>query len=227
MIQANDPPSVPSPATEPPRRKQPRDARRVQLIEATVECLARAGFARTTMSAVAQTAGLSHGLVNFHFESKDKLFVETLRYLDTEYRAHWMAALADAAPDAASQLNALLDADFRPPVCTPQRLAAWGAFWGEAQTRPIYRDLIGANSQEYNDLLESLVQRMQDDHGYPGDTRRMARVLRVLAEGVWLDMMTKSQTYGPDEARATVMTGAAGLFPRHFCENGLIHASGQ
>jgi TetR/AcrR family transcriptional repressor of bet genes len=115
----------------------------------------------------------------------------------------------------------------RPAVCTPQRLAAWGAFWGEAQARPIYREQVGANDQEYNDMLQDLVQRMQDAHGYCGNAQRMARVLRVLAEGVWLDMMTKSQSYGPSEARATVMTGAAGLFPRHFDENGLRDASEQ
>jgi AcrR family transcriptional regulator len=218
-------PVDPTTDQEPPKRKQPRGARRAQLIEATVDCLAQHGFARTTMSAVANTAGLSHGLVNFHFVSKDMLFVETLRHLAGEYRAHWIAALDAAPKDAAAQLHALLDADFRPPVCTPQRLAAWGAFWGEAQTRPIYREQVGANDREYNDRLEAMVQRMLDEHLYPGRADRMARVLRVLAEGVWLDMMTKSQSYGPEEARATVMTGAAGLFPRHFCETGLITES--
>lgn len=225
MTQVSDVHTENSQATEPPRRKQPRDTRRLQLIEATVDCLAIHGFARTTMSAVAKGAGLSHGLVNFHFESKDKLFADTLRHLAGEYRSHWMAALEGASKDTASQLHALLDADFHPPVCTPQRLAAWGAFWGEAQTRPDYRDLLNSNYQEYNDFLESLVQRMCEEHGYPGHAPRMARVLRVLSEGVWLDMMTKSQTYGPQEARATVMTGAAGLFPRHFCETGLVDAS--
>lgn len=53
--------------TEPPRRKLSRDARREQLIAATIEVLAKRGYARTTLTEVANQAGLSHGLVNFHF----------------------------------------------------------------------------------------------------------------------------------------------------------------
>ena len=50
-----------------PARKQPRETRRAQLIEATIEVIAARGYARITMSEVARVAGLAHGLVNFHF----------------------------------------------------------------------------------------------------------------------------------------------------------------
>ena len=53
-------------------RKLSREARRSQLIEATIETLAARGYARTTLTEVAKQAGLSHGLVNFHFETKEK-----------------------------------------------------------------------------------------------------------------------------------------------------------
>ena len=51
-------------------RKLSREARRSQLIEAMIETLATRGYARTTLTEVAKQAGLSHGLVNFHFETK-------------------------------------------------------------------------------------------------------------------------------------------------------------
>ena len=122
--------------TKPPR-KLSREARRVQLIEATIAVLAIKGYARVTMSDVAVQAGLSHGLVNFHFQSKELLLAETLTYLADEYVQNWQAALAAAAPDPAAQLDALIRADFTAELCTPQRLAAWCAFWGEAQSRPL------------------------------------------------------------------------------------------
>ena len=46
-----------------------------------------------TMADVAKAAGLSSGIVNFHFETKEKLLVETLKYLADEYRANWQKAL--------------------------------------------------------------------------------------------------------------------------------------
>jgi TetR/AcrR family transcriptional repressor of bet genes len=202
-------------------RKLPRDARRLQLIEATIETIARQGYSRTTLSEVARTAGLSHGLVNFHFETKDKLLVETLLYLAEEYRLNWTQAVEAAGPSAPEQLFAMLAADFRPELCTPGRLSAWCAFWGEAQGRPLYQEKCGSNDAEYNRTLEALCARMNAEHGYAADPVRTARVLRVTTEGVWLDMMTLQAPYPADEALATLMTCTAAFFPRHFTAEGL------
>ncbi len=200
----------------PPPRKLPRDERRLQLIEATITTIARHGYARTTMSEVARIADLSHGLVNFHFRSKENLLTETLLYMAEEYRLNWTVALANAGPSAAEKIRAMLLADFNPRIFTPDRLSAWCAFWGEAQSRPIYQENCGSNDQFYNDQLEALCARMNADHGYSGNAARISRVLRVTVEGVWLDRMTLSAPYDLQEAQATVMTSVAAFFPRHF-----------
>jgi AcrR family transcriptional regulator len=202
-------------------RKMPREERRLQLIEATITVLAANGYARTTMSEVARAAGLSHGLVNFHFQSKENLLLETLLYLSAEYRQNWAEAMANSGPDAAEQIYALIRADFNPRICTPERLATWCAFWGEAQSRPIYQEHCGANDDAYNADMERLCAVMISKHGYSGNTTRIARTLRVTVEGVWMDMMTMTNPYSRDEALATVMTAAAAFFPRHFDVNGL------
>nr|NIS43004.1 TetR family transcriptional regulator [Desulfuromonadales bacterium] len=46
-----------------------REARRRQLIEATIASIAELGFTDTTLSTVTTRAGLSHGTINFHFTS--------------------------------------------------------------------------------------------------------------------------------------------------------------
>lgn len=203
-------------------RKQPRDARRQQLIEATVTTLARSGYARMTLAEVTRAAGLSQGLVNFHFDSKERLLTETLLYLAEEYRQNWTMALSAAGPSAVAQLDALLRADFNPAICTPDRLAAWCSFWGEAQSRPIYQARCGANDETYNRTIEGICARISTEGGYGGDPVRVARVLRNTVEGTWLDMMTMTAAYDRDEALATVMTCASLAFPRHFGPEGRI-----
>ena len=88
MVPDVDDESLP-PKAEPVPRKLSREARRNQLIEATIEALATRGYARTTLTEVAKIAGLSHGLVNFHFQTKEKLLAETLQFLADEYRENW------------------------------------------------------------------------------------------------------------------------------------------
>lgn len=210
------PTAVPSPDLAPQPRKASRTARRVQLIESTIETLATRGFARTTLTEVARMAGLSHGLVNFHFETKDKLLAETLVYLAEEYRQNWTQALDASGPAPADQLAGLLKADFNPAICTPARLSAWCSFWGEAQSRPLYQERCGSNDDDYIRILEDICARLCAEGGYRLHPQRTARVLRVTTEGVWLDLMTMRAPYDRDEAWATVRAAVEAFFPQHF-----------
>jgi TetR/AcrR family transcriptional repressor of bet genes len=199
-------------ATRPPRT-QSRDARRLQVIEATIRSLADRGFSRTTLTDVAARAGISHGLVLFHFQSKENLLAETLDYLAEEYKANWQAALAEAGPAPEARLLALIRADFAEAICTPARLSAWCAFWGESQSRPLYQARCGANDLLYNSTLVALCAEMNARHGHTGNPERTARLIRIMIEGVWLDLMTLEQPYSTAEALETVMAGARALCP--------------
>ena len=204
-----------------PPRTMSREQRRTQLIEATISTLAARGYSRTTLTEVARTAGLSHGLVLFHFETKEKLLGETLAYLAEEYRQNWQGALANAGPDPAEQLNAMIEADFAPAICAPARLAAWCSFWGEAQSRPLYQEACGDKDDAYNQTLEGICARLSNEGGYDRNPVHAARIIRVTTEGTWLDMMTMVTPYSPAEAMTTVRTAAALCFPNHFTPEGL------
>jgi len=198
--------------TRPPRT-QSRDARRLQVIEATIQSLAERGFSRTTVTDVAARAGISHGLVLFHFQSKENLLAETLDFLAEEYKANWQAALAEAGPSPEARIVALIKADFAEAICTPARLSAWCAFWGESQSRPLYQARCGANDLLYNSTLVDLCAEMNAQHGHAGNPERTARLIRIMIEGVWLDLMTLEQPYSITEALETVMVGTRALCP--------------
>ena len=215
--------TVAKPADQPHQpRKLSREARKAQLIDATIEVIAVRGYARTTLTDVANRAGLSHGLVNFHFQTKEKLLAETLLFLADEYRDNWTKALMTAGPGPAHRLDAMLRADFNPAICTQAKLSAWCAFWGEAQCRPLYQEQCGSNDEAYLEALETLCIDLKAEGSYGYEPIRAARVLRVTTEGVWLDMMTMSSPYDRAEALSTVHSCAAAFFPRHFSDAGLI-----
>lgn len=215
-----------TPTAPRPPRTMSRNARRSQLIDSTIETLAARGYSRTTLTEVARTAGLSHGLVLFHFETKEKLLSETLAFLAEEYRQNWTDALSAAGPDPADQLEALIEADFNPAICAPSRLAAWCSFWGEAQSRPMYQQACGAKDTDYTAVLESICARLSDQVGYRRDPVHTARIIRVTIEGVWLDMMTMAQPYSRDEAMQTARIAAALCFPAHFDPTGARNRRG-
>lgn len=206
-----------------PPRKLSRETRRKQLMEATIDVVAAKGYARTTLTDVANRAGLSHGLVNFHFQTKELLLNETLAYMSDEYRDNWMQALQSAPPDPAHQIDALFRADFQPVLCTPSRLSAWCSFWAEAQCRPLYQEKCGSNDAAYIQKLETLCGVLMAQGGYPGDPVRVARVIRVTSEGVWMDLMTQGSPYSLEEGLRTVFCAVSAFFPSHFDSEGMIN----
>lgn len=199
-----------------PRRTLARDQRRQQVIEATISVIAARGLARLTLTDVARAADISHGLVLFHFASKENLLAETLAYLAEEYQRNWEAAVQAAGPSARDQLQAMIQADFHPDITTPARLAAWCAFWGEAQSRPAYQEVCGERDALRIARMEVLCAALVQDGGYALDPVHAARILRLVVEGTWLDMIATETPYSSEDGRQTVATALSLCFPQHF-----------
>ena len=96
-----------APPQKAPKRTESKEVRRGQLIDATIDSIAKYGIGGTTMSTVTEAAGLSVGIVNFHFKSKQNLFEETLIYLAREHHDHWHKAYSDAGLSAQEKLLAV------------------------------------------------------------------------------------------------------------------------
>lgn len=147
-------------------RTASKEERRSQLIEATIRSIASHGLSDTTMATVAREAGLSQGIINLHFETKEKLLLCTLERVVDEYQNRWEAALEAAGPNPAEGLAALVRVDFHPSVCDRNKLAVWFSFWGESRARPTYRTLCAARDQGYDRALLRLCQTLVQEGGY-------------------------------------------------------------
>jgi len=194
-----------------------RERRRQQLIDSTMASIAKRGFSDTTMADVAKGAKLSHGIVNFHFKSKDQLLVETLRTVTEEYRGVWTRAVAKAGPGVAEKLAALYLADLDPAVCTRKKLAVWHAFYGEAKSRPVYRSICDASDQERIDAGIELVRQIVAEGDYRRlDPEAIAGGLDALTDGLWQQLLLSTDKFDREGARETVRSFLACLFPKHF-----------
>lgn len=199
------------------RRTAPKEARRLQLIQATIRSVAKRGLSDTTIATVAREAKLSQGIINLHFKSKDRLLVETLRYLADDYKNAWEQALGKAGPTPAEKLAALVALDFEKSVCDRNKLAVWFAFWGETKSRPTYRKICAERDREYADLLIELCSDIAREGRYQNvDPAAVANGLSAMSEGLWLDLLISPQDTSREEARDTCMAYLASVFPKHF-----------
>ncbi|MCE8007719.1 TetR family transcriptional regulator C-terminal domain-containing protein [Aestuariivita sp.] len=205
------------PTGKPTRRTASKEVRRQQLITSTINSIAKYGIGGTTMSTVTDDAGLSLGIVNFHFESKQKLFEETLLFLAREHHEHWQTGYKDAGLGAADKLRAIVGAHFHPKICTRKKLAVWFAFYGEAGRRKVYRKLIEDIDAERFEISVQLCEKIAEEGGYHGiPPRQIANMLESLYDGLWLDILTYPGSYSRETAQDHVLAFLASIFPEHF-----------
>lgn len=208
---------------EPKGRKASKETRQQQLIEATIDSLARRGYADTTMADIADGAGLSRGIVNFHFESKDKLLVATLRFMADEYATHWETAYTKAGSRSIDQLWAIVAADFDRRIATRRKLAAWCAFWGEAKSRPTYLALCGARDTHYQQTVITLLETLRVEGAYDYQPDAMALALCSLLEGLWFRLMM-GDGLTRETAHKAAIDFLVSVFPRHLNRDGPLSA---
>lgn len=198
------------------RRTAPKEERQVQLIKATMRSIAKHGLSVTTMATVAGEAKLSQGIINLHFQSKERLLEETLLYIVGEYREAWHKALDGGGESAARKLAALASVDFDRKICQRNKLAVWFAFWGESRSRSTYRRICAQSSREYKQDLTRLCDGVIRQGDYGVCAEHIANGLLAINSGLWLDLLLTPAELNREQALEISLSYLRGVFPRHF-----------
>jgi len=206
--------SEPQPAGKPNIVKE---ARQRQLIDATISTIGRVGYSGTTLNHVAGAAGLSPGIVNFYFKSKDQLLAATLAQLAEEHESLWLAKIAAAGGSPEGGLDAMIEADFHPTICTREKVVVWFAFWAEAQSRPLYHSVVSELEERYFQQTHAFCAELIEQGGYAGvDAADVARGLNAISDGLWADLLILPETFDVDAAKRICRTFLRAVFPQHF-----------
>lgn len=199
------------------RRTAPKEQRRQELIAATMETIAERGLAGTTMAEVTRRAGLSLGLANHHFTSKENLLTETLRHLAEELRAIWVIQQSDDRLTTAQKLRAIVQCMFDPRICTPIKIAVWFAFFGDAHYRAVYRSMVAGFDTERSDVIRALCAALARQENRPDiNPDALAQSVETLADGLWLSLMLYPSWFTPAEATDRIIDLLAMKFPGQF-----------
>jgi len=199
------------------RRTIAKEYRRQQLINATIKCISKKGLGSTTLADVAGEAGLSQGIVNLHFNSKDNLLYETLRFLAEEYDNEFMSAIESVPDDAAAKLLALMQMDIKPSICDRNKLAVWFAFWGEVQSVPTYQKICAAYDDKHDAILLDLAGTIIREGNYADiDAQTATDALSSLTDGLWLSCLVNPKTFNRSTALNAVLSYLQAVFPDHY-----------
>ncbi|GHF26504.1 HTH-type transcriptional regulator BetI [Kordiimonas sediminis] len=198
------------------QRRASKGYRKRQLIEATIHEIARCGLSDLTLSGVASSAGLSQGIINLHFSSKENLLTETLSYLRDDYTTSWQDALSKAPDTAEGKLAALVKSDYSSNTADPKKLAVWFAFWGEAKARPTYKKICVERMKDFETTLKTLLHEISEPSGAQvGEIDEIADGIMAMADGLWLNILLHGRSFPRQRATKIMMQHLARTFPVH------------
>lgn len=156
--------------------------RRQQLIDATLAAVNELGFAETSISQIAQRAGVSTGIISHYFGGKNGLIEATMRYLLQQLgkTVAEMQTQVDATPE--QRLLAIVRGNFAAPQTNKAAMKVWLAFWASSLHQPDLHRLQQVNHYRLHSNLKYEFMKVLSQ----SEAETAAQGLAALIDGFWL-----------------------------------------
>jgi len=178
------------------------EARRRDLVEATLEAIATSGLQGATVREIAMLAGVTPGMIRHYFTSKERMVHEAYREIMETMLKNAIAAADNSGTEPRDCLRAYLLACFRPPIIDPRNLTLWATFISQlsmdAELAAIHRETYLTSRDK---LQEYIVGTLQSDgrEVTPAEARRLSIAVNGLIDGLWLEGSMAPDLFEPDE----------------------------
>jgi TetR/AcrR family transcriptional regulator, transcriptional repressor of bet genes len=190
-----------------PGERAAPDVRREQILRAAFEVAAREGIANLTVRAVAAEAGLSHALVLFHFQRKERLIHDLLDWLIETTAALDVRDELARLPRALDRLHALLQEEMARLSRDPRRTRLFLEYWALGARHPEIRARIGAELERYRAAFRTSMAELllAEPEAFPGVTADgLAAVAVSWIHGCAVQAMTDPEHFDTGEYLAAV-----------------------
>jgi AcrR family transcriptional regulator len=175
-------------------------SKRALILDAAVRVIGRDGVAQVKSAVVAKEAGVSVGLVHYHFATLDELAREAFLYAD----AITLRAMTESASTAASgrdEVDRLLFPWLEGTTEFGQAWEVWAEFWHASRHDREVRALLRTAWDEWVQLLAEAIEHGRSDRSVASTVvavdaaRRLVSLLESLGQQIITELME------PEDAR--------------------------
>ena len=188
----------------------------LKLISSAIKSISEKGIKETTMSDVSQGAGLSQGIVNFHFKSKELLLIETLKFISNEYLQSFQNCLKKSGLAPCKQIIAIINNDFSKKICSRDKIALWFTFFSEVKFKPAYHQICKQRDLYYQKMTENIFRELIKLEKSKISLTNVSNGLQALVMGLWLDQLVDPDTFKRKQAKEICFNFIKSNFPKQF-----------
>jgi AcrR family transcriptional regulator len=174
-------------ATREPQQDRSR-ATRARLLEAAIACLAELGWTASTVSVVAERAGVSRGAAQHHFPTREALFTAALEHVSeargAELKQNVARLRADGGTTTAPDTSTVVGVVFS--LFSEQMFRAALTLWVAAASEPQLREqIVPLEARIGREIHRLVVELLGVDESVPG-VRETVQATLDLARGLGL-----------------------------------------
>lgn len=170
------------------------EARRAQIVRCTIEIIASLGYAQASLATIAERAGISKGVISYHFAGKDELIAQVYTAVMT-MAAQRVLPVVEAQPRAQDKLRAYIEGSLAFIAEHGPESIALLEIWNGLRTSA-GQPVLDARSYEPGlEFLQAIFRQGQA----AGEFRRFVpRTMAVAVRSVIDGVLIQRATYGAD-----------------------------
>jgi AcrR family transcriptional regulator len=184
---------------------------REAILSAACEIIAEEGFEKIRMRMVAERARVSTAALHYHFDNREKLFAEALRY-SFEHTGRDVYQARSESDTATKRLARIISASLPTTESLRREWAMYQELWCRANREPQARALaIELNRAQQGWIEETLADGIASGEFKPCDTAAHAGLISSLCDGFGVQLMFGNPALSIDAARDAIWAQAVGV----------------
>ncbi|MFD2205383.1 TetR/AcrR family transcriptional regulator [Kiloniella antarctica] len=181
------------------RRHSP-DERKRELVDATIKCLEKKGSEGLSVRSISAEAGISIGLINHHYPSKDDLIADAYEKLATDILQHVLDLVQENGGNPRERMSAFFNAYFSSHVLDEKILRIWIVFWHMSDKSEKVRHSHDKTSEGFRQQVEIMLRDLGALPEVPNFNYRLAAIgLSGMLDGLWLEWCLNPTSFEPKE----------------------------
>jgi TetR/AcrR family transcriptional repressor of bet genes len=192
-------------------RPSNRDQRRQQIVDGLIVVMAKHGYEAASIAKVAEAAGLTSGLVHYHFNNKQEILLGLIERMAQQHLEGLARRLDEAGAHAEDRLAAFIDRHLALGA-DADLLACWIVLSAEAIRQPEVRRAFNSVLDRLTEtLLEIINAGVEQGSFCCADTLAAASALVAAIQGYFVIAATGRRRIPKGSAAPSLKLMAAGL----------------
>ena len=188
-----------------PQRKRVRstpEVRRRQLIEAGMKRIQQHGIAGFTVEKIAETAGVSMGLISRYFDGRDGLLAAVYEHLLNSI-TRLTPCVTSSLSESIEVVVEVIENNFGNEVYSRKNFPVWLSLYAEMPFNGALRSKQRKLAREYSATLAEYLANIAQHRSLPLDAPTVASNFVAYLDGLWLQWcLSESDDYSAERASA-------------------------